>query len=73
MLRRSSEKQRTKNAQTKQQYLIVIGFFVACMVAIVLYTIFDPKQGAGDKLIVDDSQIMVHNNADKHFTQAPVA
>jgi hypothetical protein len=42
------------------------------MIAIVLYTIFDPKTGAGERLVVDDSQIMVHNNADKHFTRAPV-
>jgi hypothetical protein len=52
--------------------MIVIGVFVVSMIAIVLYTIFDPKTGAGERLVVDDSQIMVHNNADKHFTRAPV-
>lgn len=52
---------------------MVIGFFVVSMAAIILYTIFDPKQGVGDRLVVDDSQIMVHNNANSEFTRAPVA
>lgn len=71
MLRRSAEKSRAKTQQTMTQYYIVIGVFCATMVAIVLYTIFDPKESISQRLVVDDAQIMVHNNAMGSFERQP--
>jgi hypothetical protein len=51
----------------------VIGVFVVTMIAIVLYSIFDPKQSVAERLIIDDGTIMVHNNANPNFTRAPNA
>jgi hypothetical protein len=52
------------------QYYIVIGFFVATMIACVLYAIFDPKQSVATKLIVDENAIMVHNGSDFPWSKA---
>jgi len=51
----------------------VIGFFVATMIAVVLYSIFDPKESVATKLIVDENAIMVHNGGDEAWTKAPNA
>lgn len=67
MLRRSSEKLKTKNQQAMTQYYIVVGVFVVTMIAIVFYAIFDPKESTATRLIVDDTAIMVHNNQDLAF------
>jgi hypothetical protein len=71
MIRRSTEKAKAKNQQTMTQYYIVIGVFVVTMIAIVLYSIFDPKETIAQKLIVDDAAIMIHNNKEVNFSRAP--
>lgn len=73
MLRRASEKSRSKNQHSMTQYYVVIGFFVATMIAVVLYAIFDPKESVATKLIVDENAIMVHNGGDNAWTKAPNA
>ena len=48
MLRRSSDKQKAKNAGAMTPYYFVIGFFVATMAGVVLYVLFDSKQTIKD-------------------------
>ena len=56
MLRRSK-----KEDNTKMQYYLVIGGFVAICVAAVLYVLLNPKKSFSHIPVIDDSQILVHN------------
>jgi hypothetical protein len=56
MLRRSK-----KEDNTKMQYYLVIGAFVAICVAAVLYVLLNPKKSFSQIPVIDDSQILVHN------------
>lgn len=71
MFRRSAEKGRAKNTQSMTQYYAVIGFFVVTMVVIVFYSIFDPKQGVGERLVIDEDLIMANNNDENNFKRSP--
>jgi len=52
------------------QYYAVIGFFIASMVAALVYTLMNPQQSFASMPVIDDSQILVHNGGGNRFEQA---
>ena len=68
MLRRSREKN-AKAGQDMNQYYAVIAFFIACMVAALLYTLLNPQQSFAQMPVIDESAMLVHNGQGHRFTQ----
>jgi len=50
-----------KSTDQMTQYYYVIGFFVAVCVFAVIFTFVNPKQKFSEMMVIDDSQILVHN------------
>jgi hypothetical protein len=48
------------DTKTAQYNLVIYGFVAVCVAAILLH-FFMPKQKLIDQLILDDSEILVHN------------
>lgn len=67
MLRRSREKQKPNNMA---QYHAVIGFFIACMVGALVYTLMNPASSFASTPVIDESAMLVHNGAGHRFTQS---
>ena len=59
---------RGKKVDTKQvQYnLVIYGFIAVCVIAILLHFLM-PKQKLYDQLVLDDSEILVHNGQGHKF------
>lgn len=51
------------------QYYAVIAFFIASMVAALLFTILNPTQGFAQMPVIDESAILVHNGQGNRFSQ----
>jgi len=61
-------KNRAKKPVDKmQKHFYVMYFFVAVCVLAVLYTFLAPKAKIGQKVIIDDAQIMIHNGQGHQF------
>jgi len=67
-MRRSREKNATK-ATDMNQYYAVIAFFIATMVAALLYTVLSPQQSFSQMPVIDESAFLVHNGQGHRFTQ----
>ena len=52
--------QRSKKASTQSHKQVTYGFLITVAVAI-LYVVFVPKENSNDMLVIDDTQILVHN------------
>lgn len=50
-----------KQDNTMMQYYLVIGGFVVVCVAAVLYVLLNPKKSFSAMQVIDESQILVHN------------
>ena len=68
MLRRSRDKVKPNNMN---QYYAVIAFFVASMVAALLYTLMNPTQSFAQMPVIDESAMLIHNGQSHRFTQGP--
>ena len=56
-----------KSTDQMTQYYYVIGFFVAVCVFAVIFTFVNPKQKFSEMMVIDDSQILVHNGQGHQF------
>ena len=48
-------------------YYGVIGFFCFVCVAAILFTVFNPKTKFSELLVLDESQILIHNGQGHQF------
>ena len=62
MLKRSK-----KQDSTMMQYYLVIGGFVVICVAAVLYVLLNPKKSFAQLQVIDESQILVHNGQSGNY------
>ena len=47
----------------------MIAFFIATMVAALLYTLLNPQQSFAQMPVIDESAMLVHNGQGHRFTQ----
>jgi len=59
----------SKKGDNKMQYYYVIGGFVFVCVAVILYSLLNPKQSFILKPVIDHDEFLVHNSLNHQFTQ----